>query len=205
MNLANKLTVFRLLLIPVLMIFTFIDNFYTRLFALTIFIIAGITDLYDGAIARRTNTVTTLGIFLDPLADKLLISAVLVSFVELREINIPAWMIVLVISREFIITGLRLVAVSKGRVIASTKSGKFKTSSQVTTIITIFVVLIVNSGLYHFLDIPIGSLVYYNGWINYAGLLLEKLPYWLMFLTTILTVMSGVTYIIKNKDVLVEK
>jgi len=100
--------------------FIFIEHPVTRLLALLIFIAASLTDLYDGWLARRNNSITDLGKFMDPLADKLLVSAAFISFVELRELSIPAWMVIIIISREFIITGLRTLAASKGKVLAAT-------------------------------------------------------------------------------------
>ena len=107
MTLANRLTLLRLALVPAFMAFMVVDSLWTRILSLLIFIGASITDWYDGAVARRTGTVTVIGTFLDPLVDKMLIAAALVGFVELHELHIPAWMVVLIISREFLITGLR--------------------------------------------------------------------------------------------------
>src|SRR3989339_959025 len=146
-NLANKLTLARIFLLPFLIFFMYVDNFWTRICALIIFIAAAVTDTFDGIIARRNKTITTLGIFLDPLADKLIISAALISFVGLREPHIPAWMVILIISREFVITGLRSLAAAKNVIIPADKSGKFKTTSQITSIITLMISLIVISAL----------------------------------------------------------
>src|SRR5688572_8525879 len=101
------------------MVFMVVDNFWTRLYALGIFIIASLTDWYDGKIARETGTVTVVGTFLDPLVDKMLIAAALIGFVEMRELHIPAWMVVLIIGREFLITGLRSLAAAKGLVLGA--------------------------------------------------------------------------------------
>src|SRR5260221_14483077 len=99
---------------PAFLIFTVVDNLWRRLFALVVFTAASLTDYYDGKIARRTGTVTVIGTFLDPLVDKMLILAALVGFVEMRELHIAAWMVVLIMSREFLITGLRSLAASRG-------------------------------------------------------------------------------------------
>jgi CDP-diacylglycerol--glycerol-3-phosphate 3-phosphatidyltransferase len=203
MNLANKLTLLRIFLVPVLILFMYLDNFWTRIFALVIFIAAALTDLYDGRIARQQKTVTTLGIFLDPVADKLLISAALISFVGLDELHVPAWMVILIIAREFIITGLRSLAASKNVIIPASKAGKFKTTSQIVSIITIMLVLIVNSGLHHAGIVPF-MLYMKGGWSATLGWCLEKLPFWLMFITTILTVMSGWTYLSRHRGLLKE-
>lgn len=157
-NTANKLTFLRIILIFPFLTFTILDNVYTRGIALIFFIIASLTDLYDGKIARQQGTITVLGTFLDPLADKLLISAAFIAFVQIPEIYVPAWMVIMIIGREFLITGLRTLAVSQHRVLAAQPAGKFKTTSQIVAIITILVILIVNSLLEDLGGIPKGSL-----------------------------------------------
>lgn len=204
MNLANKLTLLRIELVPILILFMYIDNLWTRMFALLIFVTGAITDLFDGKIARRQKTITTLGIFLDPLADKLIISAALISFVGLPELRIPAWMVILIIAREFIITGLRSLAATKTIIISASNAGKFKTTSQITAIITIMVILIVNSALWHYRGVRPVYLLDQSGWAYAAGWFLVKLPYWLMAITTVLTVWSGYTYLIDHKELLKE-
>ena len=129
MNLANKLTMLRVLLVPVFIIFMIIDSFWANIIALLIFIAASITDYFDGAIARKQNTITTLGIFLDPLADKLLVTSAFISFVGIYTLNVPAWMVICIIAREFIITGLRSIAASKNIIIPASMAGKVKTTS----------------------------------------------------------------------------
>jgi CDP-diacylglycerol---glycerol-3-phosphate 3-phosphatidyltransferase len=199
MTLANRLTLLRLALVPAFMIFMVFDSLGTRILSLVIFIGASITDLYDGKIARRTGTVTVIGTFLDPLVDKMLIAAALVSFVELRELNIPAWMVVLIISREFLITGLRSLAASRGIVMAAERAGKFKTTSQITAIITILVILVANSVMERWPGLrPEGDVAWQAG-LRGA---LEHLPFWLVFWAAILTVVSGYLYIQKYSDLL---
>ena len=205
MHLANQLTLLRIGLVPILILFMYPDNLWTRICALLIFVAAALTDLYDGWIARRQHTVTTLGIFLDPLADKLLMSAAFISFVGLKELHIPAWMVIIITSREFIITGLRSMAATRNVVIAASKSGKVKTTSQIVAAILLLLVLIVNSALWNFAGLrPIyflasSGLPYLFGWC------LVKLPYWLMLVTTILTVYSGILYLREHRDLLKEK
>lgn len=203
MNLANRLTLARIGLVPVLVLFMYLDNFYTRISALLIFVIAALTDLFDGAIARRQKTITTLGIFLDPLADKLIISAAFISFVGLKELAVPAWMVILIISREFIITGLRSLAASKNIIIPASNAGKFKTTSQITTIIVIMLVLIVNSALHHNGIYP-STLLHAEGYRYALGWALAHLPYWMMLVATILTIISGMTYLSHHKTLLTE-
>ncbi|MFB0527335.1 MAG: CDP-diacylglycerol--glycerol-3-phosphate 3-phosphatidyltransferase [bacterium] len=205
MTLANKLTMGRIIVIPFFILFMFIGNIYTRVAALLIFILAAISDVYDGIIARHREEVTNFGKFIDPLADKLIVSAALISFVQLRELSIPAWMVILVISREFIITGLRSVAASRGTIIPASLSGKFKTTSQMVVIITILMILIVNAVLENYWHTTPLELQTFLGWKRVLGYILGRAPYWLMLLVTILTVISGFNYIFKNKHILFEE
>ena len=148
MNLANKLTIFRIILVPIIMIMPIIDRFVgisgeflgiSAVFWIMnlIFIIASITDKLDGYIARSRNEVTTFGKFLDPLADKILVLSALVILVEYRKI--PSWIPIIVLAREFIVSGYRLIAVEKGgKVIAASIWGKLKTVTQMIAIILCF-------------------------------------------------------------------
>jgi CDP-diacylglycerol---glycerol-3-phosphate 3-phosphatidyltransferase len=198
MNLANKLTFLRIALVPVFMLFVFIDHPVTRLLALLIFGGASLTDLYDGWLARRHNYITDLGKFMDPLADKLLVSAAFISFVELQELSIPAWMVIVIISREFIITGLRTLAAAKGKVLAASRAGKYKTTSQMTSIIIILTILALNA-------------MYKSGYINLRFenfdwyFTTRLICYWLMALTTVLTAISGMSLIHKYKNLFLEE
>src|SRR5882724_5401273 len=199
MTFANKLTLLRLALVPGFMVFMVFDNFWTRIAALLIFIIASITDWYDGKIARETGTVTVVGTFLDPLVDKMLIAAALVGFVELPELHIRAWMVVLIISREFLIRGFRSLAASRGVVMAAEGVGKYKMVSQITAIITILLILIINSG---FEKWPAMAPRMDSAWGWRFREVLERAPFWLVFWVTILTIVSGVLYIRKYQDLL---
>jgi CDP-diacylglycerol--glycerol-3-phosphate 3-phosphatidyltransferase len=199
MTFANKLTLLRLALVPGFMVFMFFDSFWTRVAALLIFIIASITDWYDGKIARATGTVTVIGTFLDPLVDKMLIAAALVGFVEFGELHIRAWMVVLIISREFLITGLRSLAASRGMVVAAEGAGKFKMASQITAIITILIILIFNSA---FEKWPLMAPNASDGWQLLLRQVMERTPFWLVFCTAILTIVSGLFYIHKYSELL---
>ena len=205
MNTANKLTLIRISLVPVLVLFMYMDNLWTRICALLIFTVAAVTDIYDGAIARKQHKITTVGIFLDPLADKLLMSAAFISFVGLRELHVPAWMVIVITSREFIITGLRSIAAAQNVVISASKTGKLKTTSQVVAVITLMVVLITNSALWNFAGLRPIYFLASSGFTYLAGWCLVKLPYWMMLLTTILTVYSGSTYLLEHLQLLKEK
>lgn len=175
MNLPNKLTILRVIMIPffvaALMVQGGMNQTY-RYLAVVIFIAASLTDLLDGKIARKYNLVTNFGKFMDPLADKLLVCSALICFIELGQL--PAWMVIIIISREFIISGFRLVASDGGLVIAASYWGKFKTASQMTAV----VLLILNMP---FLQILTTAFV----WISLA-----------------LTIISLVDYLVKNHQIL---
>lgn len=175
MNLPNKLTMFRVILIPFFVVFLLVDiTSADKWIALAIFIIASLTDLLDGKIARKYNLVTNFGKFMDPLADKLLVCSALICLVALEKI--PAWMVIVIIAREFIISGFRLVASDNGVVIAASYWGKFKTTFQMVMICLMIA------------DIP-------------ALYLLTEIVTWV---AVILTVVSLVDYLVKNKDVMKE-
>ena len=184
MNLPNKLTIFRMILIvPFVVILLggeagwFGQNLLIPdMIALAIFIVASLTDLIDGKIARKYNLVTNFGKFMDPLADKLLVCAALIALVEMG--RIPAWVVIIIISREFIISGFRLIASDNNVVIAASYWGKFKTTFQMLMVI----VIIFNINLQ-------------LGWLNILGTLL-------IYVALVLTVVSLIDYIAKNKDVL---
>ena len=172
MNLPNKLTIFRVIL--VIPFVALMLNGYD-LWAVAVFIIASLTDLLDGKIARKYNLMTDFGKFMDPLADKLLVCAAMICLVEMG--RLPAWMVIVIISREFIISGFRLVASDNGVVIAASYWGKFKTTFQMLMII----VLILNLG----------------GVFDMFGLVLT-------WIALILTVVSLIDYLVKNKQVILE-
>ena len=136
MNLPNKLTLLRVLMIPffvVCLLWEGGQNQTLRYVSAAIFIVASLTDMLDGKIARKYGLVTNFGKFMDPLADKLLVCSALICLIELRQL--PAWMVIVIISREFIISGFRLIASDNGVVIAASYSGKFKTTFQMIAVI----------------------------------------------------------------------
>lgn len=204
-NIPTRITLLRIFLIPPFLFFLLYDYPFTRLTALLLFIIASITDYYDGLLARKLKAVTVLGQFLDPLADKLLIATPLIAFVQLGEIYVPAWMVILIIGREFLITGLRSIAASQGRILPAQRAGKFKTTSQLVCIITILVILTINSMLQDFAGIPKGGLLERAGLLKVLGWILLQGPYWLVAVTTVFTILSGYIYLRDNHDLLYEK
>ena len=163
MNLPNKLTFIRLVLAVPFIYFLQESNaegFVYRMIAFALFVVASLTDFFDGYLARKYNLVTDFGKLMDPLADKILVISALVLFVELR--YIPAWMSIIVIAREFLISGIRMLAAAKGEVIPAGKLGKYKTTSQM---IVILIVIIVGNQWYNFylMLIPI-ILTLWSGW-----------------------------------------
>lgn len=133
MNLANKLTILRIILVPVFLFFLAIKVKYGTIIATAVFTVAALTDTLDGYIARSRNQITKFGKFLDPLADKLIVTAALISLVEMKKLS--TWVVMIIIAREFAITGLRAVAASEGVVIAASSWGKAKTITQIIAII----------------------------------------------------------------------
>ena len=171
MNLPNKLTLLRVILVPVFMAVLYLDFTGAAWVALAIFIIASLTDLLDGKIARKYNLVTDFGKFADPLADKMLTTAALLWFVENGQM--PAWALLVVLIREFAVSGLRMIASDKGRVIAAGWSGKVKTASTMVCIVIMF--------------------------IPQLPAIINTLCVWIIALTTLY---SGIEYFVKNKDVI---
>lgn len=139
MNTANKITLLRVLLVPVFMVFMMIDGSAFRMAALAVFILASITDAIDGYIARHYNQITTFGKFVDPLADKMLTTAAFVIFVYRGYMS--AWAVMIILAREFMVAGIRQVAVAEGKVIAASFWGKLKTVSQMVAIIAAIILM----------------------------------------------------------------
>ena len=170
MNLPNKLTLLRIIMIPFFLLVLYLDVPYANYWALAVFILASLTDLLDGKIARKYNLVTDFGKFADPLADKMLVTAAMLWFVEIGQM--PGWALLVVIIREFAVSGLRMVASDKGRVIAAGWSGKVKTASTMVCVVLMF--------------LPIPEIV---NTICIAVIVVT-------------TIWSGVEYFAKNRDVL---
>lgn len=190
MNLPNKLTTARIILAPVFMIFFLIDNVYSRYFSTLIFIVAALTDMYDGYLARKTGVITGFGKFMDPLADKILTSTAFISFVALGYVQ--AWMILIIIVREFLVTGLRSIAAYKGVVILPSTLAQWKTACQMTVIVLIL--------LYINLKTTLPPLGY--DWSILTSNSTYKIFDGMIFITMLLTVGTGIDYLVKNAFVL---
>jgi len=187
-NLANRITLARIFIVPIMTFFLLvkldvapltIGNYsitYNQIFALLLFIIAASTDGLDGYIARKRKIVTNLGKLLDPLADKVLVTAVLISLVEMGKLG--AWVAIFIICREWAVTGLRQVALLEGAVLAASKWGKWKTAVQITMII----VLLLNNFPFNFIDLRVDVVV--------------------IWAAVLITVYSGIDYFVKNKNLI---
>lgn len=179
MNLPNKLTVFRVILIPFFVFFMLVPDVvpYSNYIAVGIFIVASLTDLLDGKIARKYNLVTNFGKFMDPLADKLLVCSAMICLIQTGQL--AAWIVVIIIAREFIISGFRLIASDNGIVIAASYWGKFKTTFQMLMVIVL--ILNINNQVFQILGVV------------------------LTYISLALTIISLIDYVVKNKDVLKEQ
>ena len=186
MNLPNKLTVLRVLMVPFFVLFMLTDlgGVANKWIALAIFVVASLTDLLDGKIARKYNLVTNFGKFMDPLADKLLVCSAMICLVDLK--LLPAWIVIIIIAREFIISGFRLIAAEHQIVIAASMWGKFKTTFQMAMIILL--ILSMNADVY----------VAGVGIIHVLALIAT-------YVALVLTIVSLLDYLYKNKAVLKEQ
>ncbi len=186
-TLANRLSLFRMLLSPVFFFFFVSEHWLYNQLSLAVFLIAAVTDWYDGEIARRSGTVTTIGKFLDPLADKFLTSAAFIAFAYLD--YVPWWMVGVIVVRDLLITVLRSVAQSRGMQIATSKAAQTKTFIQMAV-------------LYYLLLVIVGGDV---GWVRamagdvFAALLHPTVIYALMLAVTLITLYTGVQYLVDNR------
>ena len=191
MTLANRLTLLRIFLTFLFMFFLLRPGFVFRLSAFCLFLVASLTDLYDGRLARFKNEVTPFGKLMDPIADKILVIAAFAAFVQLG--LIPAWMLVLVLSRELLITGVRLFALAQGQVLGASRGGKHKTATQMGGILWVLAVLVLR-------ELPVSLLTQEN--IRLFRLLNASV-FWVMGATVWVTVGSGLLYLWRHRALLV--
>lgn len=183
MNLANKLTISRIILAGIFIFFLFVRGPSAKFMAMAIFLAACITDYYDGWFARKTNSITAFGKLMDPIADKILILGAFMAFVEME--IIPAWMVMVIIARELVITGIRILALSQKKVLAAELGGKHKTVSQMVAVVSILIFLIIRDMGFSFRRVEE----------------LKMAVYLLMLITVGMTLTSGISYMARNKDI----
>lgn len=189
MNIANRLTILRILLTFVFMFFLFCHGLWAKALSLAIFIFAALSDFFDGMIAHKKNMVTDFGRLMDPIADKILILAAFAAFVQMQLIE--AWMFVIIVSREILITSLRLFALNKGKVLSATRVGKHKTLSQMLVIFSIL----------GFIVLKEVKLTYFT-WDPNGEKLFRQGIYILMLVTVGLTLYSGLSYLWENRKII---
>lgn len=189
MNIANRLTILRIILTPVFMSFLCVDRLWAKVVALMIFIFAAVSDFFDGRIAHKKNMVTDFGKLMDPIADKVLVLAAFAVFIQIQLIE--AWMFVIIIFREILITSLRLFALNKGRVLSAAKAGKHKTASQMIAIFFILTFVVFKEVMKTFYTWNPNWEKFFKGGINIF-----------MWLTVILTLYSGLSYLWENRKII---
>ncbi len=223
-NIPNFLTVIRILLVPVFIYFLFKEELFYNILAFAIFLIASITDLVDGYLARKWNQTTEFGKFLDPLADKILVIGSFITFLVLNE-QVETWMVFLIILRDMLITSLRYIGILQGKPVHTTKIAKLKTFFQISSIaILLSLFIVVSTGqrkiINQMYDVgknsgKLGIQIANEGFINFIDTInhisseqtlinsvATFLPYYVMLLTTGITVFSGIRYIITNRHLL---
>jgi len=190
MTLSNALTVIRIFLSFLFLWFLFREGLFSRLAALVFFLVASLTDFYDGQLARLKQQVSSFGALLDPIADKILVLSALIGFVQMG--LIPAWMVVLVLTRELVMTGVRLLALTQGKLLPAASIGKHKTATQMGGILWVLSILVLR-------ELP-------KEWIPQAwapaAVLLKGSVYWVMFGVVWVTVSSGLLYLWRNRFLL---
>jgi CDP-diacylglycerol--glycerol-3-phosphate 3-phosphatidyltransferase len=189
MNLANRITVMRIFLTFVFMSFLFCHGLLAKALAFGVFIVAALSDFLDGLIAKKKNMVTDFGRLMDPIADKILVLAAFAAFVQMQLLD--AWMFVIIVSREILITSLRLFALNKGKVLSASRAGKHKTFSQMAVI---FLIL-------GFIVLKEARLVYYT-WDPSWEKFFRQGIYVIMFFTVGLTLYSGLSYLWINRKII---
>lgn len=188
MNLANKLTLFRIVLIPVFIVLMSFESIpHWALWALVIFAVASITDTLDGQYARKHNLITNFGIFMDPFADKLLVTSAIIMLVAHG--LVPAWIAIVIIAREFAVSGLRTIAANEGNVISASNLGKLKTVLQMSAVILMLIKLIFLTDTWF---APL------NTWISANASILSLFPDLLMYAAAFMTLYSGLDYFMKG-------
>jgi len=189
MNLANRLTLSRILLTFVFMFFLFCQGLWAKAASLIVFTLAALSDLFDGLIAQRWNMVTDFGRLMDPIADKILVLAAFAAFVQMQLID--AWMFVIIVSREILITSLRLFALNKGKVLSAARAGKHKTVSQMAVIFAILGFILLKE-----------IVLKYSTWNPAWEKIFRQGIFFLMLVTLALSLYSGLSYLWENRKII---
>lgn len=189
MNLANRLTLSRILFTFIFIVIFPLKGFLPKLFALAIFTFAALSDLLDGMIAKRRNLITDFGRLMDPIADKILVISAFTAFLQMQLIQ--AWMLVAIIAREILITSLRLFALNKGKVLSSVRSGKHKTFSQMAVIFYILVFIVLREA----------AKLYWSWNPKWEKFFLQSINLFVL-ISVILTLYSGISYLWENRKVI---
>ena len=189
MNLANRLTLSRILLTFIFMFFLFCQGLWAKAASLIVFTLAALSDLFDGLIAQRWNMVTDFGRLMDPIADKILVLAAFAAFVQMQLID--AWMFVIIVSREILITSLRLFALNKGKVLSAARAGKHKTVSQMAVIFAILGFILLKE-----------IVLKYSTWNPAWERIFRQGIFYLMLIILGLTLYSGLSYLWENRKII---
>jgi len=189
MNIANRITLLRIFATFVFMFFLFCHGLWAKVSALVIFILAALSDFYDGFIARKKNIISDFGKLMDPIADKILVLSAFAAFVQLQLIE--AWMFVIIFSREILISSLRFFALSKGKILSASSAGKHKTFSQMLVVLVILIGILLK-------EIMLEFYVWSPAWERF----LHNAIYIMMLITVALTIYSGISYLWKNRQII---
>jgi len=191
MTLSNKLTISRIFLAFIFMFFLFHNGVLYKIIAFILFVLASSTDYFDGFLARKRKEITNFGKIMDPIADKILTLSAFIAFVEMR--LIPAWMIIIIILRELVITGLRLAALARNEVVAAEAVGKHKTVSQIVSILVILAFIVFREA----------GVIMFSFWDAAFEYWYRQTIFILMIFTTLLTIISGCSFIMKNRSLFI--
>ncbi|MGE4357567.1 MAG: CDP-diacylglycerol--glycerol-3-phosphate 3-phosphatidyltransferase [Candidatus Omnitrophota bacterium] len=189
MNLPNILTVLRIILTFVFMYFLFHAGVFSKFMAIFIFFLASLTDYWDGYLARKNNLVTNFGKLMDPLADKILVLAGFIAFVEMG--LVPSWMVIIILARELLITGIRIVALTNGTIIPAMRAGKHKAVSQFLVIILTLIFIFIRE-----------ILMKNEQWSSFWDTILHTTVFWMFLLVTFITLFSGINFLYHNRSYL---
>lgn len=189
MNIANKLTMLRIVLTFVFMFFLFCHGLWAKILSFSIFVFAALSDFFDGRIAKQKNMITDFGKLMDPIADKILVLAAFAAFVQMQLID--AWMFVIIVSREILITSLRLFALNKGKILSAAKAGKHKTVSQMAVILAILGFIVLKE-----------SIITFSTWNPIWERIFRQAIFVFMLITVALTLYSGLSYLWDNRKVI---